>query len=176
MKKTLGKTLWLIAGILLIFVGIVTIFNPSGTVGTIAFVLGFALLLTGIFDFIVFLIARDTVFGQKWVLKDGILNLILAVLLLCNHLLVKDGITYLFAMWIIVTGLSRFMTAFELKKASVSGWVWLSIMGFAGILLGFLSFFEPVVSMFAISLLIGVSLILYGATLVILWWYMQQLD
>ena len=176
MKKTVGKTLWLIAGILLIFVGVVAMFSPTGVGQTIAFVLGVALLMAGIFDFVVYFLFRETVFGQKWVLMSGVLNLVLAALLLCNTVLASNAIAYLFAMWSIVSGINRFITALELKRVHMTGWIWLAILGICAIAVGFLSFFEPVVSLFAMGLIIGVTLILYGATLLVLWWYMQQME
>lgn len=175
MKYPFVKFLWLIAGILLVFAGIVTIFNPQGTLASIAFILGMVMLLSGIFDVVIFATTHDCILGAGWVLADGIFDILIAAFLFGNHLVTAAVIPYIFAMWIIFTGITRMVTAFDLKKLGIAKWGWLALIGAFAAALGVVSIFCPNVAAIIISIFIGVFLILQGAGSVFLWFYAQKL-
>ena len=51
----------------------------------------------------------------------------------------------------------------DLQRMGVRGWGWFTAIGIVLALAGFLSFLKPVASLFALSILTGVLLILQGA-------------
>lgn len=172
----LHKFLWLVSGILLVFVGVITMIFPSDTFQVISMIIGITVLLTGIFNIVVYMTAKNTVFGAGWVLIEGIIDCIVAVFLLCGNMIVADALPFIFAMWIIFTGVARTITAFELKNAGILGWGWLVLTGIAGIVVGFFCFFEPVAAKIAVSILLGSILILEGIVSLLLWWYIQKAE
>ena len=94
MKRSLRKLLWLVSGILLIFAGIIAIFHPQSAVLSVSFVLGVALLFSGIFSAIIFLTAKGTAFGSAWVLAGGLFDIILACMMLGNPYLVEENLPF----------------------------------------------------------------------------------
>ena len=171
MKKTnLSSVLWLISGIILIFAGIAAIFNPAATIASIGFILGLAMLISGIFEVIIFAVTHDGIFGAGWVLTDGILTILLSVILLCNQYITAVAIPFVFAIWVMFTGTSRTITSFDLKKANISGWGWMALVGILGIALGFASFFFPALAEGIISIMVGIFLIIQGAIALVTWW------
>lgn len=171
MKNGFSKFLWLISGIILIFAGIAAIFNPTATIVSIAFILGLAMLISGVFEIVIFAVTHDEIFGAGWVLTDGILTVLLSLLLLCNQYVTAIAIPFIFAIWVMFTGTSRTITSFDLKKANVSGWGWMTLLGILGIVLGFASFFFPELAGGIISIMVGIFLIVQGAISIATWWF-----
>lgn len=170
MSNGFPKFLWLISGIILIFAGVAAIFNPAATILSIAFILGLAMLISGIFEIVIFAVTHDEIFGAGWVLTDGILTVLLSILLLCNQYVTAIAIPYIFAIWVMFTGTSRTIASFDLKKVHMSGWGWMTLLGILGIVLGFASFFFPELASGIIGILVGIFLIVQGAISVATWW------
>ena len=173
MKHPFIRFLWLISGILLIFAGVVTIFNPAGTLASIAFILGLVMLLSGVFDIIIFATTHEGIWGAGWVLADGIFNILIAAFLFGHQIVTAEVIPYIFGMWVIFTGVTRMVTAFDLKKLGIQRWGWLALFGALSALMGVISFFCPGVAAIVISIFIGIFLILNGVSAVFLWIYAQ---
>lgn len=163
MKNTTLKMLWLISGILLIFVGVVAMVSPEQTLITVAFVLGLAMLISGVMDLIVFAMAHKMVIGAGWFLADGILTVLISLLLLFNQTVAAGAIPFIFAMWLIFSGVSKTIHSFDLKFLRVKDWGWFALLGIAQAAFGFICFLKPVAGAGIVSILIGVSLILQGA-------------
>lgn len=169
-RNNLSKVLWLISGIILIFAGIAAIFNPAATIASIGFILGLAMLISGVFEIIIFAVTHDEIFGAGWVLTDGILTVLLSIILLCNQYITTVAIPFVFAIWVMFTGTSRTITSFDLKKVNISGWGWMTLLGILGIVIGFASFFFPELAEGIISIMVGIFLIIQGAIAIITWW------
>ena len=176
MKNPLVKILWLVSGIILIFAGIIIMFNPTGTLETIAFVLSLALLISGVFSIITFIVSHDQVFGAGWVLADGILDILIAAVLFLNTGVATNVLLCIFAMWALFTGISRIITSFDLKKLQIPSWFWMLIAGIAITVLGFLSFIEPLAAAITISIFIGLFFILQGIIAIVFWFYSQKIN
>lgn len=176
MKDAFLKMIWLISGILLIFAGIVTIVNPAGALGSIAFVLALVMLISGIFSLISFALSHDSIFGAGWVLTDGIFDILISIFLFSSQYLTASVLPYIFGMWIIFTGITRMVTSLDLKKLGIQGWYWLTLIGLIGVTFGMLSFFRPVVAAIAIGIFVGLFFIIQGVASVFLWIYIQKID
>ena len=176
MKRSLRKLLWLVSGILLIFAGIIAIFHPQSAVLSVSFVLGVALLFSGIFSAIIFLTAEGTAFGSAWVLAGGLFDIILACMMLGNPYLVEENLPFLFGMWIMFSGVIRAVFAWELKRAGARRWGWMVAAGTLCVIVGFLSFYDPLVVNIAAGVLVGVFLILQGLVSLALWGYASSME
>ena len=86
MQKTATRVLWIIAGILLIAVGVACIAHPGATLGGLSILLGLVMLFSGIVDIVIFATAHNIMYGSGWFLLDGILTVLLSILILCNHM------------------------------------------------------------------------------------------
>ena len=162
MRNTFSRVLWVIAGVLLIIMGIISIADPTFAVGYLAFLIGISMLISGVVDIALYAKTHDYIAGAGWILADGILTVILALFILFNQLLTAVALPLVFGMWLIFTGVSRSISSFELKKLNVTGWGWFLALGILLIVVGFISFLEPVSAIFAIGVFVGVGLILEG--------------
>ena len=100
--------------------------------------------------------------GAGWFLVDGILTVLLSLFILFNQWFTTLTLPFIFGMWLMCSGISKFANSFELRRLGVRGWGWFTALGLILAALGFFSFLDPVAGMVAISVLAGVFLILQG--------------
>ena len=162
MHKTLSRVLWILAGILLLVAGVICLASPAAALSGLSLALGIAMLFSGIVDLVVFASGRNFLLGSGWFLVDGILTILLALFVLCNQWFTSLTLPFVFGMWLMFTGISRFANSFELRRLGVRGWGWFTAMGIVMALVGFLSFLDPLTGAVAITVLVGVFLIVQG--------------
>ena len=138
MNRTFSKVMWMIAGIFLIIAGIICLRSPSAGLSAISLLLGSFLLVSGIIDIMVF-----------------------------NQTFVTLTLPFIFGMWMLFSGITRFVQSFELRRMAVDGWGWFTVLGTVLALAGILSFIAPVISFIAINLMLGIFLILRGISSII---------
>ena len=162
MNRTISRVLWIAAGILLILAGIFCLLSPSAALSGLALYLGRAMLFSGIVDIVIFASASGTMVGSGWFLVDGILTVLLSLFLLCNQWFTALTLPFLFGMWLLFSGVSKFANSFELKRLGVRGWGWFTVLGLLLIAAGVISFLDPVAGAVALGAVLGVTLILEG--------------
>lgn len=162
MNRTISRVLWIAAGILLILAGIFCLLSPSVALSGLALYLGLAMLFSGIVDLVIFASASSRMVGSGWFLVDGILTVLLSLFLLCNQWFTALTLPFLFGMWLLFSGVSKFANSFELKRLGVRGWGWFTIFGIVLSAVGFFSFLDPLAGLVAITIVVGVFLILQG--------------
>lgn len=134
---------------------------------SVAFLLGFFMLFSGIMEIVLYVKGRDVMKGAGWFLLDGVLAVILSVLLIANQAFTLLSLPFLFAMWLLFSGVFRFVSAFDLKKAGVPGWGWVMAVGILLAVGGIFSLADPLASLIAIGWMVGVSLIFEGVDTII---------
>ena len=164
MSRTAYRVLWTVAGILLIVAGIVCICWEGAAVASLALFLGLAMLVSGVVDILIFFAERNVMFASGWFLVDGILTVILALFILFNQAFTMLTLPFVFGMWLIFSGITRFVQSFDLKAFGVRGWGWFTAVGLLLALAGVISFLNPIAGMEAISVVLGISLILEGVS------------
>ena len=169
MTHNLTKSSWLISGIVLIFAGIIALISPESVIVTIAYILGIALLISGIGNIIVYFVLRYNFSGVKWFLADGLITILLALFLFFNHLATAVVIPYIFCMWIIFGGVTKAIAAFEMRSAEMQGWWWMALIGAIGIIIGIVTLFNPMIATWAIGISLGLFLILQGILSIAQW-------
>ena len=69
MRKTTSRVLWILVGVLLVITGIACFAHPAATLGSLAILLGIAMLFSGVVDLVIF-IASFTI-QRDWVFKES---------------------------------------------------------------------------------------------------------
>lgn len=162
MNRTLSRVLWIIAGVLLIIAGVLCLASPGVAVESLALWFGLAMLFSGIVDVAVFAAGQSCMAGSGWFLVDGILTILLSLFLLFDQWFTALTLPFLFGMWLMFSGITKFANSFELKRLGIRGWGWFTVLGLVLAAAGFLSFLEPVASLLALSILVGVFFLLQG--------------
>ena len=199
MKNSMTRILWFIAGILLILSGCTLLFRPDASLISMAGMIGFVILLSGIFNLTIYFVFHDLMLGAGWQLLDGILGVLdeanygvvencyfsnhystddetplVGFMFLGNSVLVASVLPYIFGMWIMFSGLSKLVGGFDLKKLNFDGWGWLVLIGAAMTVLGLLTFFKPMIGTVALSTIFAIALIVEGAHALLRGIYFQR--
>lgn len=173
--KTCLRILWLISGILLIACGVYVLLNPAQTLIGIASLIGLAALFSGTFSLATYFTQKDELFGSKGILLDGILDVILGILLIIypTSSLIANIFLGLMSLWVISKGAMAVYHA-VLAKEFERHWYVLLIIGILLVLFGILALIKPIITMVAISVILGVFLISDGIEILGHWWMIQK--
>ena len=122
-SKTM-RVLNIVSGVLLILIGIYCLCNQDIAAATAGLMVGIFMLASGIIEIVVFAATSRLLIGSSWLLLDGVLTVILSLFLLFNKWFTMLSLPFLFALWLLFSGSSRFVSAFDLKALGVRNWGW----------------------------------------------------
>lgn len=143
MNKTVSRVLWIVAGVLLIVAGGACMLHPGAALSGLSFLLGMAMLFSGVVDIIIFATAGSSIYGSGWFLVDGILTVLLSIFLLCNQMFTMMTLPYILGMWLLFSGITKFVNSFDLRRFGVRGWGWVTAFGLLMAAAGFLLLYGP---------------------------------
>ena len=147
------------AGVLLIAAGIYCLCNQDVAAMTAGVMVGVFMLISGVIEIIVFASTSGLLFGSGWLLLDGVLTVILSLFLLFNQ--------WFTLLWLLFSGISRFVSAFDLRAMGVRGWGWVLAVGILLMVAGFICMMDPWVSVAAIGLTVGLAFLLEGVSSIV---------
>ena len=75
--------------------------------------LGIFMLAAGITEIVVFAGMSGVLIGSSWLLLDSVLTVIMSLFLLFNQWFTLLSLPFLFTVWLMFSGLSRFVSAFD---------------------------------------------------------------
>jgi uncharacterized membrane protein HdeD (DUF308 family) len=156
-----------ISGALLIAAGIYCLCNQDVAVMSAGLLLGVFMLISGIAEIVVFAGTSSLLPGSGWLLLDGVLTVILSLLLLLNQWFTLMSLPFLFTAWLLFSGISRFVSAFDLRAFGVRGWGWILTIGIILMVAGFICMMDPWVSVAAIGLTVGLAFLLEGISSIV---------
>lgn len=162
MNRTISRVLWVLAGFLLVVAGVTCLMSPGAAVSSLSLFLGIAMLFSGIVDIVIFAAGHNYMVGSGWFLVDGILTVLLSIFILCDQWFTALTLPFIFGMWLMFSGISKFVNSFDLQRLGVRGWGWFTAFGLLLAVAGFISFLNPVAGLVTISAAVGVFLILQG--------------
>lgn len=82
--------------------------------------LGIFMLAAGITEIVVFAGMSGVLIGSGWLLLDGVLTVIMSLFLLFNQWFTLLSLPFLFTVWLMFSGLSRFVSTFDLHAPGVA--------------------------------------------------------
>jgi len=153
-----GNVWLLIISLLTIALGVYVLFNPVTALLGLALYIGIAFILIGFGYLMIFQESKNYLY-----LLISVLDIIVGILLIVNIGLTTATLPLIIALWMLFSGISQFVESWRLKGTGTSSWVWFLISGVISILFGLFVAFHPVISMVAITTLIGLYFIVYGA-------------
>lgn len=162
MNRTFSRVLWVIAGVLLVIVGVGCLCSPAATLAGLTLYLGIAMLVSGVVDLLVYAAVGRYMVASGWFLVDGILTILLSLIMLCDRWFTALTIPLIFGIWLMCSGIHKLVQSLELRRLGIRGWGWFLALGIVMTAAGFLSFLDPLTAMVAITVLVGVFLILQG--------------
>ena len=164
-KKTM-RILSVLTGVLLVAAGIYCLCNQDVAVLSAGILLGLFMLCAGVLEIIIFSVGGGLIFGSGWLLLDGVLTVLLSMLLLFNQWFTMVSLPILFTLWLLFSGVSRFVSAFDLRVLGVRSWGLVLALGILLLVLGIVGLLDPVVSTVAFAITVGLVFILEGISIV----------
>lgn len=161
------KTLNMVAGGLLVAAGIYCLCNQDIAVISAGVLLGAFMLAAGVAEIVVFSGAGRLLIGSGWLLLDGVLTVLMSLFLLFNQWFTLLSLPLLFTLWLLFSGVSRFVSAFDLRALGVRGWGWVLAVGIALMVFGFVCLMDPWVSVAAMGVTVGLVFILEGVSAIV---------
>ena len=167
MRTKTVRILNIVAGILLIAAGVYCLCNEDVAVLSAGLMLGIFMLAAGIAEIVVFAGTSGVLIGSGWLLLDGVLTVIMSLFLLFNQWFTLLSLPFIFTVWLMFSGISRFVSAFDLHALGVRGWGWVLAVGILLMVAGFICMMDPWVSITAVGMTVGLVFLLEGVSSII---------
>ena len=161
------RVLNIAAGVLLIAAGVYCLCNQDIAVLSAGLLLGLFMLVSGVIEIAVFAGTSGVLIGSGWLLLDGVLTVIMSLFLMFNQWFTLLSLPFLFTIWLLFSGISRFVSAFDLRALGVRAWGWVLAIGILLIVGGFVCMMDPWVSVVAIGVTVGLVFILKGVSAIV---------
>ena len=161
------RILNIVAGILLIAAGIYCLCNEDVAVLSAGLMLGIFMLAAGIAEIVVFAGTSGVLIGSGWLLLDGVLTVIMSLFLLFNQWFTLLSLPFIFTVWLMFSGISRFVSAFDLHVLGVRSWGWVLAVGILLMVAGFICMMDPWVSAAAVGVTVGLVFLLEGISAIV---------
>ena len=161
------RVLNIAAGVLLIAAGVYCLCNQDIAVLSAGLLLGLFMLVSGVIEIAVFAGTSGVLIGSGWLLLEGVLTVIMSLFLLFNQWFTLLSLPFLFTIWLLFSGISRFVSAFDLKALGVRAWGWVLAIGILLIVGGFVCMMDPWISVVAIGVTVGLVFILEGVSAIV---------
>ena len=162
--KTSTKIWLAIAGILLIALGIACLKNPVATLLSIAWLMGIVTLISGISKLIFTCRTQRFLPNSGTRMLSAILLIVLGFIILGHKFFVSSALPIVFAVWVVIEGITIAIQSFDYKKAGFSGWWGLLLLGVAAAVMGCCGLRNPVSTAKTLSVLISIGIIALGAS------------
>ena len=167
MRTKTVRILNIVAGILLIAAGVYCLCNEDVAVLSAGLMLGIFMLAAGIAEIVVFAGTSGVLIGSGWLLLDGVLTVIMSLFLLFNQWFTLLSLPFIFAVWLMFSCISRFVSAFDLHALGVRGWGWVLAVGILLMVAGFICMMDPWVSVAAMGMTVGIVFLLEGVSSIV---------
>lgn len=153
------SVLVLVMGIVMVIGGVYTWFHPLAALAALALILGIVFIVVGVG----YLAAYFSGSYSGWYLAVGLLDIIVGVVLVSNLRQTIMVLPFMFAFWCLFSGVIQIAAALQLRKSPMARlWPWPLIAGIIGIIVGFWIMFQPLAGAVALTILLGVYLVING--------------
>lgn len=164
-----SKHWWLITlrGLIFFFIGMYILRSPiSGMLGLVVYGSGL-LFISGLVISIFAVSSRKLNPNWTWQLFEGLLDIIIAFILLSNIGLTAITLPFVFALFGTLTGFFWIMEALFLRRKHYRYWIVALVAGLFSLGIGALIFYRPVLAALTIVSIIGIMFIIQGLFLVL---------
>ena len=154
----------IISGIVLIMTSLFCYANPGETFLPLAFVLGVAMIITGIIQCASYWWGRDNRKDNNgWIFAESLITFVLGILVITGLIAADAAIPMVFGMWVMFSGVLRFVVATMINPSSKKrNFIWTMATGIICILTGLYAFLNPYIANLNIAVLLGLLFMIQG--------------
>ena len=169
--------IWLvIAGVLLVALGVLCLCQPTETLFATAWMIGCFTLISGISKMVFTFRTQKFLPNSGSRMLSALLLIILGIIFLANNLFVTISLPIIFAMWVLIEGVIVVVNSFDYKKYGFQYWWVILLLGLAGAFLGVLGLRNPDVTAVTLSTFIGIGIILIGVGYIVAVWGVNKFE
>ena len=158
------RLLTIVSGGMLIMTSLFCYANPGETFLALAFVLGLAMILTGLVQVAAYWWGRDSRRDNNgWIFAEALMTVILGVLVITSLIAADAAIPMVFGLWVIFSGALRIVVATMIDpKSKKKNFFWTMATGLICILTGLYAFINPLIANVSIAVLLGILFMIQG--------------
>lgn len=161
------STWFMVYGIALILLGAIAIIAPGFATLAASVLLGWLLLIGGVFGVIAAFSAGTSAPGSWWHLLTAALYLLAGIALLWAPVAGALTLTIILAAYLLAAGVAKVVLAFRYRPSLPGTWAWMLVTGLIDIALGLLiASGLPGSALWVLGLMIGIDLLFSGVALV----------
>jgi uncharacterized membrane protein HdeD (DUF308 family) len=168
LSEVLAESWWAVGlrGILGILFGLICLLTPGIAVGVFVILFSAYMLVDGVFAIASGIKAARS--GERWglLILEGIVDLAAGVVAFLWPLITLVALTWIVAIWAIVSGALMLGAAFTLNIDH--GRWWLALGGIASVIFGILLVIEPLIGAVVLTMWIGAYALVFGVFLLVL--------
>lgn len=150
--------------ILVILLGIILLLNPGTTAKTICYIVGMIIMAVGIIKIMAYFVTNLQDNLQKNNFATGAVFVIIGILFVVKVNLIVSIVPFVMGIFVILSGLGKLQTVFNLKRMKSDGWLGLLIVAVINIGLGILLFSDLIGAAKLMIRVIGACMIFSGVT------------
>lgn len=154
-------------GVAFILIGFLCMRNPGTTLLSVAIYIGFALVLHGGMGVYMYFQTGGTSGHRTWLLVESILSLLTGTMFLMNLGAGSMAATTMMLLWVMVAGVFRVVTGFQMRSAGLGGWRVSLLSGAVLVVCAFVLAFHPVLAIFTLTTLVAWTFVFYGVVLIL---------
>lgn len=153
-----------IAGTLLVLLGVFSIANAGLSFISLAFPIGVILVIVGIVESFAYKRTVENDENRHWVLIDGLTTFILGIVVLTGQLAADIAVPVVFGMWSIVSGIRGLVIVTQVEKSSERDvdFYWTVVIGTLNLIVGVYTFFNSMLLHFSVLMILGVCFVVQG--------------
>jgi uncharacterized membrane protein HdeD (DUF308 family) len=116
--------LLLLAGLILVAVGIWVFASPAAAYLSLSFLFGASILSIGFFESVFAISSRKSLEGWGWTLASGLIDVVIGTYLLIYPAITMSILPFVLGFWLLFRGFSAIGFSFDMKSFGDSNWGW----------------------------------------------------
>ncbi len=169
MEKSIKGSWWilLVVGILFLILSVKVMMHPAESIVDLAFFIGWASLIAGIFQVGFSISTKKILTGWAWQMFSGVVNIVIGVIFLSHPAMTAKMLPFFFGFWMIFVGISSFFNGIrEQNNGLQKGWFDM-ILGALIFIGGMYITYNPAQEASMLIWFISFSLMFYGIYFVV---------
>lgn len=164
MEKKINKmcNTSLVISMIFIVVGLFLFVKPDTTISIISYIIGGALLLSGVFSVHKYFTAESIGDIFNFDLVYGVLLIIAGIFLVVKPNALATLFPIILGIWIIINSVTKFQYALVLKKVKNEDWAYTALISGLTLIWGVVLLYNPFATALAITQIIGIFIIVYA--------------
>ena len=152
----------LIAGLVLIAMGIWTFKEPANSYVALAFLFSLSFVVSGLFETFFSIANRKVIDNWGWNLAMGLITLVVGVLMFMNPEISMLTLPFYVGFVILFRSMNAIGIALDLKSYGILDWGNIMVIGIVGLFLAFILLWNPLFAGLSIVVWTGIALIIAG--------------